>query len=292
MSWKATAMVKKLTHALDGTPIPRDAKLVYLILADYHNTAERAAWPSVAELARESLMSPRHAYRQLDWLETHGEIRREGIRGGFGRRTSYRFPRIDGEGEGENGDHGTPYGHSGKVTAPSPSQKNLSAQNGDRTLTVVARNSDRTVTSLSPTIRNTGEPVRTEPVEHHAFGSAIRVWLAIKDELKTRLEPGEWKLWVRPCLLTRVIGDRVFLVSLPPSNRIIEAAQKRRELVQDLARPHGIEGIVFSRYPDLDELTKIRDLYPEQWNSFVPAVRRALDNQPRRAGGQPDAGPS
>lgn len=291
MSFKATAIVKELRKALDGTPISRDAKLVYLILADYHNTAKRAAWPSVADLARESLMSERHCYRQLDWLEKHREIRREGVRGGFRRITSYRFLRIDGDSDADDGEQGTPFTRGKEVTAASLDQKTLRLENPDKTVTVRARNTDRTVTTESVTIRNTGEPVKTEPAEHHAFGSAVRTWLAIKEELKTHLETWEWKLWVRPCLLTKVISDRVFLVSLPPCNRIIEGAQKRRDLVQQIARAHGLEGIVFSRYPGVDDLSRIRDRYPEQWNSFLPAVRRTVEDRdaqvPIRTAGPP-----
>jgi hypothetical protein len=291
MSWKATAIVKELTRALDSTPIPRDAKLVYLILADYHHTAQRAAWPSVVELARESLMSTRHCYRQLDWLEEHGEIRREGTRGGFGRKTSYRFLRIDGEENLGNSDQATPLGESRDLTAGSQEEKNFAARNGDETVTGSAKNSDKTVTTLSSTIRNTGEPVRTEPVEHHAFGSAVRTWLAIKEELKTNLEIGEWKLWVRPCLLTKVIGDRVFLVSLPPSTRIMKAAQQRRELLQRVVRSHGLEGVVLAHYPAPDELARIRNEYPEQWKSFVPALRHALENREGPGSTSAQAGP-
>jgi hypothetical protein len=272
MSWKATAMVKELTHALDGSPIPRDAKLVYQILADYHNTARRAAWPAVAELCRLCIMSERHCWRQLAWLEDHGEILREGVRGGAGRTTSYRIIRLDGDGVNPDGQSGL----EGPESLPRQSGKikNFPAENPDTTLPPSAANTDKTLTARSGAIR---KPVNRldliEPVEPHAFGAAMKVWIAIKTELQEYLSEEEWQRWVRPALLTKLMGDKVYLVGFPPNGRIIEAAERQKPLVQKLARNHGLQGIVFSRYPDEFELNKIRELYPEQWQSFAPALQ-------------------
>src|SRR4051812_42827213 len=95
MSWKATSVVSGLTRARDGVPIPRDAKLVYMILAEFHNTTRRAVWPSVPEMAVLSVMSERHFRRQLTWLQDHGEIRRLSG-GGAGRTSAYLLLRLDG----------------------------------------------------------------------------------------------------------------------------------------------------------------------------------------------------
>lgn len=93
-------MVKELTRTLDGVPFTRDAKFVYLLLADYHNAARRTSWPSVVQLASEALMAERHCRRQLRWLEVHGEIRQVSTGVGRGAVCEYLFLRLDVEEKG------------------------------------------------------------------------------------------------------------------------------------------------------------------------------------------------
>ena len=71
MSWKATAFVKDLVKGIKPAE-----KLLLFVLADYHNTAQKIAWPSMELLARESLMSERNARRVLANLEAKGYVRR------------------------------------------------------------------------------------------------------------------------------------------------------------------------------------------------------------------------
>lgn len=89
MSWKATAYVKGLTEN-----ITQSEKFLLLILADYHNTAMRSAWPSVALLAEECLMHERTAIRTIRSLETKDFIRRK-PGGGRGYVTGYLIGGID-----------------------------------------------------------------------------------------------------------------------------------------------------------------------------------------------------
>lgn len=74
MSWKATAYVKPLKAAPDGTPISRGEKFLLFILADYHNDEQRAAWPSAAALARDALMTLRHVRNLLASLKAKGIV--------------------------------------------------------------------------------------------------------------------------------------------------------------------------------------------------------------------------
>lgn len=71
MSWEATAYVKKLSECPDGAALDAGMKLLLFVLADYHNTELRRAFPSVKTLARESLIHYDTAKRYLHYLESH-----------------------------------------------------------------------------------------------------------------------------------------------------------------------------------------------------------------------------
>lgn len=93
LSHIANDYVKKLFR----DRISRRQKLLLWSLADYHNTARRAAWPSLRTLAEESLMDVRECRRVLDELEAVGLIQR--IQGGQGPGdfNEYRFIELDGK---------------------------------------------------------------------------------------------------------------------------------------------------------------------------------------------------
>ena len=87
MSWKATAFVKKLRD------VTRSEKLLLMVLADYHNNAKRAAWPSVKTLAEDCLMSERTVERMLARLEGRFLLRCKG--NGRGNVSAYQFIGLD-----------------------------------------------------------------------------------------------------------------------------------------------------------------------------------------------------
>lgn len=85
MSWRATSYVTSIVDNI--TPAE---KLVLLVLSNYFSDRKHAAWPSVATLARQALMSERHARRLLKKLAGKGFI---SIQQSAGRRSnSYTFP--------------------------------------------------------------------------------------------------------------------------------------------------------------------------------------------------------
>lgn len=88
MSHEASAYVKKLTR----DKVTRRQKLLLMVLADYHNTARQAAYPSLKLLAEESLMDVRECRRVLNELE-HLIQRVPGQ--GRGDFTEYRFLALD-----------------------------------------------------------------------------------------------------------------------------------------------------------------------------------------------------
>jgi hypothetical protein len=92
MSWHATAWVKDLRACPDGAALSRGQKLLLFVLADYHNTAQKLAWPSVLTLAAESLLSVSQTKRDLSYLEDHCVIQRcRPKRYGKGHLTGYTF---------------------------------------------------------------------------------------------------------------------------------------------------------------------------------------------------------
>jgi hypothetical protein len=89
VSWKATAFVKDLHENLS---VPE--KFVLLILADYHRSDDKVAWPSVSTLAKDCLMEDRSVSRILSRLEEKGFIRRfAGC--GRGKMSVYQFLGLD-----------------------------------------------------------------------------------------------------------------------------------------------------------------------------------------------------
>jgi hypothetical protein len=64
MSWKATGFVKELTG------LGSSEKLLLMILSDYYNEEEGAAWPSIPRLAKEVGVSERQVYRLIMQLES------------------------------------------------------------------------------------------------------------------------------------------------------------------------------------------------------------------------------
>lgn len=87
MSWKATAFVKEIVAG-----ITVHEKMVLFVLADYHNTTHKVAWPSIPTLAKEALMEERSVYRILERLEEKGFLERI-VRSG--KANGYRFCVLD-----------------------------------------------------------------------------------------------------------------------------------------------------------------------------------------------------
>jgi len=89
MSWKATGYVKELRTGLSVTE-----KFVLLILADYHRTDEKSAWPSVSTLAKDCLITDRGVQQILARLEEkHFIVRKSGC--GRGNVSGYQIIGVD-----------------------------------------------------------------------------------------------------------------------------------------------------------------------------------------------------
>ena len=89
MSWKATGYVKELRDGLSC-----NEKFVLLLLAEYHRTDEKSAWPSVSTLAKDSLMTDRGVQQILARLEENGFIvKKSGC--GRGNVSGYQIVGVD-----------------------------------------------------------------------------------------------------------------------------------------------------------------------------------------------------
>ena len=125
MSWKATAFVKDLNVCLDGRKITRSEKLLLFVLADYHNTESRNAWPSLKVLARDALMSLRQAQRCLLSLEK-SQILMIDKPTGRGKVHLYSFADLD----DRKGVTMSPF-ISGKGDIPAPERVTFQSGKGD-----------------------------------------------------------------------------------------------------------------------------------------------------------------
>jgi hypothetical protein len=91
MSLHAMAWAKTVTHGPTGDAITRSEKLLLLVVADYHNAETGHAWPSMTRLAREALMSERHARTLTQSLEAKGLIRIERVKRPDGNNFTNRY---------------------------------------------------------------------------------------------------------------------------------------------------------------------------------------------------------
>lgn len=90
MSWKASGYVKELRQGLTVTE-----KFVLLTLADYHRTDDKLAWPSVATLAADCLMTERGVQQILARLIENGFIFKTKEGGGRGNVAGYQIAGVD-----------------------------------------------------------------------------------------------------------------------------------------------------------------------------------------------------
>jgi len=124
---------------------------------------------------------------------------------------------------------------------------------------------------------------RAETGNQHAHGG-LKDWLAVKAKLEGMLASDEYKLWVRPMYLLRVMGNQM-LLSLPRNRRIIEAARSQEHLLNRLVREMGYSGCSLTGYPDEYERQRLANEYPDLY-------ARMYGNQRKQPQGGAIVGPS
>ncbi len=259
MSWEATAYVAGLMQCEDGAPLSRGQKFLLLLLSNRHNHDIAEAWPSLPTLAREALTSLSTLKRDIDYLEQHCTIeRRYPEKAGRGHTCSYVFLGLD---EPERLKQLLAARTKGVQIEPLFSRR----PSGSETAQERVRNNSKGVQNSDHNKEVEPEPETKQ--NHHACG-ALSSWLAIKKELQQALPAREWKLWCRPAYLLKVLGGNRgdpgghLLVSLPPSNAIMRAAQARLAMLRGLAFARGF-GLSLTRYPDDHERERLRTEWPE-----------------------------
>jgi len=95
---------------------------------------------------------------------------------------------------------------------------------------------------------NRQEPSKGQP-SSSTGGAALRDWIATKEELFELLGPVEWKLWVRPAFLLKLIAGGL-LVALSPNQRIVEAARARLPELRGILEQYGYTGVGFTTISD------------------------------------------
>ncbi|MGH9504801.1 MAG: hypothetical protein ACRD20_18265 [Terriglobales bacterium] len=275
MSWEATAYVKELVACPDGARLSRGQKLLLFVLADYHNTKYRAAWPSEPLLAREALASLSQAKRDLTYLEQHLVVRKlRPQRIGRGIVCAYEFRALDAKDQ----------------LSLDLSREKKRVQ--DEPLFSLQKNSPEGVhpqqesspegvqkgSTESIAIRKNEEPEPKPNQEHHAFG-ALRIWLDTKARLQKMLPADEYKLWVEPAMLTCVMSDSQLLVALPPNGRIVEAARAREGMLRRILHDGLGFGVSFTSYPDAYQMERLRKEHPDFYAQFSPAMRRTHEDK-------------
>jgi hypothetical protein len=207
---------------LDNGRLRPPQKSFLFFLADYHNIDHSSAWPSLQTLAEDTGLSLRYIRRLVEQCV---ELRLITYEPGLGRgnKSRFRFVELDlavVEPKGEQ--------NQGRNRGRKEGQKEGLQDN---------------------TIRIEPEP-KPDPraKDHHACG-ALTAWLTVKEQLKAVLPTDEWKLWVRPTYLLRVLDHDHLLLVMPPNNAIIAAAQKRKLMLRTKLAGYGYS-FGFAPYPD------------------------------------------
>ena len=110
-------------------------------------------------------------------------------------------------------------------------------------------------------------------------------WLKCKDDLKSELTDAEWRLWVRPAYLLKVLSGKVMLIALPPSNKITKAAQARKQVLNEIVKARGYSGASLTRYPDDHDRERLRVEYPHFYAQMFGKAKEPKEGQTCRGKG-------
>jgi hypothetical protein len=203
LSHQANDYVKKLFR----DRVSRRQKLLLWSLADYHNTARRAAWPSIRTLAEESLMDIRECRRVLVELEKLGIIQRIRGGGGAGDFNEYRFSELDGKD-----------GHIALLQSASLNTRKdghmTPLKDGQKGGRMDGWKDGQKDGRGADVIRKEREPEREQKLNTHEIEAGQRTWSAAQRELAERLNLHSYETWIAPIQAIGLQGQ-VLLLSAP-----------------------------------------------------------------------------
>lgn len=257
----------------DGAELSRGQKLLLFILADYHQPENRRAWRSLPELAKEALTSLSTVKRDLAYLEEHCTLAR--VRPetqGRGDICHYIFLRIDDSARlgkllvdkakgvqneplflAERGPEGIQKGSKSDGKRGSEGVQ-IGDRNKERTKNYKTQQENEELSTAVAALKPGSDSLNATPEGKRA----LKIWLLVKSQLEKQLPADEVKLWVKPARLQRVMHGIHMLIALPPSNRIMQAATARRDLLRELLGPHKFSAS-FVKYADEYEIERARE---------------------------------
>lgn len=232
---------------LDNGRLRPSQKSFLFFLADYHNVRRSSAWPSLDTLAEDTGLSLRYIRRLVVQCV---EMRLISYDPGLGRgnKSCFRFLELD-------------------VAAGEPKGEQKEGKNG-------GQKGGQKEGLHDSAIRIEPEPEPDPRTEDHHADSALRVWLKVKEQLRTDLSEDEWNLWVRPTYLLKALDHRFLLLAMPPNAVIMRASNERKSLLRALLSQHGYS-FGFTKYPDDWERNQLQRLgweLPVKRNSKIEAV--------------------
>ena len=243
----------------------KEKLLVLLALADWAND-DGVCWPSMLLIAEKARITERGAKGIMHQLISDGVVEVLDAGGGRGNVPRYRvLPPVKGEpaspfmpnepatSQAVKGEPASPFMASERVNVEAQ-RVNVEAVKGEPDDIAIRKNRQE-------------PPINQPPLS--TAGAALKAWLSIKGELQKQLPDPEWRLWVRPAYLLKVLSGGTLLVTLPPNNRIFEAARARLPSLRALAAHRGYEGVVFGPYPDEYERSQIQKLHPEFYEQML-----------------------
>ena len=274
MSWHATAWVKDLHRCPDGALLSRGQKLLLFVLADYHNTSAKQAWPSVLTLASESLLSISQAKRDLKYLEEHLVIQRCSPRKyGRGYLTAYQFLELDApELLAERLEKRV---HGERILwqrVPEIIPTVFGEPKGPEEVHLEQKKGSEGVQNALLYIEEQRTPIQQKPQaqKKHArrvlnpdVQKALAVWLEAKQELRQELGEEAWRLWIRPTMVLNVLSGNHLLLAIPPGRRIIEATRANKLVVHAVLAKRDCALAGFTAYPDKYTREQVAKRYPK-----------------------------
>jgi hypothetical protein len=104
---------------------------------------------------------------------------------------------------------------------------------------------------------------------------ACRVWIEVKERLRSEMDARDFNHFVRPMFLLTVLCGEAMLFSLPPNRRISERARTfaKHGPLRGYLQAQGFHLAGFTTYPSDEQLVAMSEKFPEQFAQFPAPLR-------------------